>query len=1207
MASGSKVISIMLVVSLLILIFPVLPNQNASGDLINPSALVNHNTIVISGNSDFTSANGVVSGAGTKNDPYIIENWSISASSNYGIYIASTNVYFIIRNCYIYNGNSSYQGIYLYQCDNGIIENNRILNNYYGIYMSYSDYCTIRNNTCNLSRYIGIYVYRSEYITIINNTCKQNQDGGIYNYYSDHNIIRKNRCTLNSGNGLSVSESDYTNVSSNSCDSNSNHGLTVRWSDYNTIHNNTCIYNGDSGIYMYYVNDNKILNNTIANNLDYGISSYYDSSNTFANNTIRDNIRSGLYLTYTYDNLFYNNYINNTKNYEIYKINSSYKNSWYISKTPGLNIVGGPYLGGNYWSDYTGYDTDQDRLGDTELPYGPGDIHPLIIFLPPAIRDNTPNKPTTGDFFIFNTTVNSNAGVDKVYIQYQFDQSAPENTAIFRTFGNNYRGIYTLNITVPDHAFTINYTISAKDILSKWGSYGPKVLNVIDNDKPQIIDYTSPEPVTGEDFLFDFSVKDNINVSSVHLEFWFDHGVHQNITLSEDGGFYRKNTDVPTKAKKLRYVLSAEDNSSNWAGQGLKLLYVVDNIRPDIKDNSGIPTTGDSFTFNFELTDNIEVSSAYLEYWFDKKPHKNVTLPLFPEKPIYKTTVPPDAFVLNTLVTTIDNAGNLKQLSIAKPVVDNDLPIIQELPENNPETGTLFNFNCSIFENRLLKNASLEYCFDEEEYNLQSLNYSEDKYYLEILVPINATRFSYSITAEDSELNLARINSSLWVIDVIPPEILYLSNEAPTTDDEFEVKAIAQDNIKVEVVYLEYWFDLDEHLNVSFNDTLSINAPFYAKKLNIIFTAFDSSFNVRVLKLKIDVLDNDPPEIEEQVPKPTTGDYFEFNIKINENIKIKFINLEYQFDDNEPVIINFTNAIRIFSVVAPNNSKLLTYSILALDASGNSKLIERNISVIDNDSPWIIDRSYQTGATFLFHAKVDDNIEVSDVVVSYWYENGVINTVELQYMDDIYQGKISIPDNENKMYYVILANDTSENIRITDEKEKGMSIQEQIEPLAIFEEDSYLIILLIIILIIIIGLLLVLYPYSKKKGAENDLQPIIDAEQLSPEEELPPIIPESTAPIDSPSKPLPLTPTIKEESAQPTISSTPKLASPIQSTRASISDQIPQPTVIPLLPPKQTQPTPSTDEEPPAILVDISQPSNETPIDNEEKDEGVTK
>jgi len=36
--------------------------------------------IIITGDNDFTEANGVTSGSGTAGDPYIIENWAIDAS-----------------------------------------------------------------------------------------------------------------------------------------------------------------------------------------------------------------------------------------------------------------------------------------------------------------------------------------------------------------------------------------------------------------------------------------------------------------------------------------------------------------------------------------------------------------------------------------------------------------------------------------------------------------------------------------------------------------------------------------------------------------------------------------------------------------------------------------------------------------------------------------------------------------------------------------------------------------------------------------------------------------------------------------------------------------------------------------------------------------------------------------------------------------------
>jgi len=62
----------------------------------------------------FTSENGVTGGSGSSNDPYTIDNWKISCASQHGIIIKDTEVFFEIKDCYVYEGGASYNGIIFY-------------------------------------------------------------------------------------------------------------------------------------------------------------------------------------------------------------------------------------------------------------------------------------------------------------------------------------------------------------------------------------------------------------------------------------------------------------------------------------------------------------------------------------------------------------------------------------------------------------------------------------------------------------------------------------------------------------------------------------------------------------------------------------------------------------------------------------------------------------------------------------------------------------------------------------------------------------------------------------------------------------------------------------------------------------------------------------------------------------------------------------
>ena len=141
--------------------------------------------------------------------------------------------------------------------------------------------------------------------------------------------------------------------------------------------------------------------------------------NTLTNNSIANSSVWGIYLQSS-DNHIYNNcFINNTPNAYV---NGS--NIWNTSKTAGTNIIGGPYLGGNYWSDYAGKDSNGDGLGD--MPYiniippdSNKDYLPLVVILnaPPAHPNITsfapplPVNDTEGVTRTFNITINQPVNV----------------------------------------------------------------------------------------------------------------------------------------------------------------------------------------------------------------------------------------------------------------------------------------------------------------------------------------------------------------------------------------------------------------------------------------------------------------------------------------------------------------------------------------------------------------------------------------------------------------------------------------------------------------------------------------------------------------------------------------------------------------------------------------------------------------------------
>jgi parallel beta-helix repeat protein len=332
--------------------------NNASGNY-NGIYLESSSNNNLTGNTANSNYEGGIVLDYSSNDNTLTGN---TANSNYdvGIYLgSSSNDNTLTGN----TANSNYDvGIRLsYSSNNNTLTGNTVSNNTNGIRLDSSSNNTLTGNTASNNSYAGIYLDSSINNTLTGNTANSNYEGGIVlDYSSNDNTLMGNTANSNYDVGIYLGSSSNDNTLMGNTASNNSHGILLWSSSNNNLTGNTASDN-DDGIYLYLADNNNLTGNTASDN-------YY-----------------GIYLESSSTNRIYNNYFNNIQN-----AYDNGNNVWNITKTEGKNIIGGPYLGGNYWSDYNGNDTNSDWFGDTPYDISGGtnkDYLPLVAIAAPHIFD----------------------------------------------------------------------------------------------------------------------------------------------------------------------------------------------------------------------------------------------------------------------------------------------------------------------------------------------------------------------------------------------------------------------------------------------------------------------------------------------------------------------------------------------------------------------------------------------------------------------------------------------------------------------------------------------------------------------------------------------------------------------------------------------------------------------------------------------------
>lgn len=257
-------------------------------------------------------------------------------------------------------------GIKVVTSRNVTIENNFLDNTFFGIYLSHSRNCIIRNNKIigqavqEANSGNAIHLWYCDSVLIENNNVQHHRDG-IYFEFVNHSKIIHNVSHNNVRYGLHFMFSDHNDYIDNTFERNGA-GVAVMYSKYINMEKNQFRNNwGDiaHGLLLKDITDGKIINNVF----------YTNTMGIYAEGTNRMEIRGNDFIKNGWalkilgncegNVVAKNNFMSNT-----FEVTTNTKSNNNLFKM-------------NYWSGYTGYDLDKDGIGD--VPYRPVKLYAYMV------------------------------------------------------------------------------------------------------------------------------------------------------------------------------------------------------------------------------------------------------------------------------------------------------------------------------------------------------------------------------------------------------------------------------------------------------------------------------------------------------------------------------------------------------------------------------------------------------------------------------------------------------------------------------------------------------------------------------------------------------------------------------------------------------------------------------------------------------------
>ena len=374
-------------------------------------------------------------------------------------------------------------------------------------------------------------------------------------------------------------------------------------------------------------------------------------------------------------------------------IYSTYIGSSRHSFARGLDVDGDGFpvvTGSTYEDDFPTTPGAYNRFGG----YGSIVLFKLDPVMPTILYEHDQAIATTGDLYSLNVTVLDNLGVDQV--QMRTWRGSPDDFEIVPMAlegGDERNGTWSLTMQMSHHYIgSLHFVIMANDTTGNIGMTPEFLVNVIDNDLPQM---EVPGPMvarTGIPYGFMVDVTDNIGFGRIYATYWFDDDPSGSVNISLTGtnlsglanGTYKAGSLVIPEnyTGNLSFFYEAVDSSGNRNTSRTFVVGTVDRglplLGPDL--TSDTVYRGIAHEFSIVVVDYIKLAGVYLEFWYSEGPHENISLGGQGTFSV-EIQIPRDQEGdIHYFFSAVDSSGNWNRTEeVVRPTV-NDPPIILHLP-----------------------------------------------------------------------------------------------------------------------------------------------------------------------------------------------------------------------------------------------------------------------------------------------------------------------------------------------------------------------------------------------------------------------------------------------------------------------------------------------------------------------------------------------